>query len=159
MHSARKMQHKYNIHATYVHFMKIPSRRREAAGGWDLPICTYVAFMLQLCCIFERTAFLLHFPTICILHFCCILIICGETCHAHKIGHLKAAQRPNGALAITDTSVWGSGKWRRPRQPSWMPWKRLGLKCPTYWVGRLCKNNSHTRKYRIHVKCEMWNAQ
>ena len=33
----------------------------------------------------------------------------------------------------------------------------LGLKCPTYWVGRLCKNNSHTRKYRINVKCEMRN--
>ena len=31
------------------------------------------------------------------------------------------------------------------------------LKCPTYWVGRLCKNNSHTRKYRINVKCEMRN--
>ena len=64
-----KMQHKCNINATYVHIGRshpaAASRRRDGI----FIKCTYVAFMLHLCCIFERNAFLLHFPTICLLHF------------------------------------------------------------------------------------------
>ena len=43
-----EMQHIYNINAKFIRFTKIPSRRREAAAGWDLPICIDFAFMLYI---------------------------------------------------------------------------------------------------------------
>ena len=55
------MQHIYNIHAKPIHSVKIPSRRREAAAGWDLPIRIDFALMLYICCISERNTFIAHF--------------------------------------------------------------------------------------------------
>ena len=63
-HGPRPMAHWRICHGLFT---------REAAAGWDLPICTYVAFMFHLCSISERNACLLHFAIICILHFCCTL--------------------------------------------------------------------------------------
>ena len=33
-----------------------------------------------VCCIFERNAFLLHFPIMCMLYVCCVLAICWTFC-------------------------------------------------------------------------------
>ena len=82
MRSARKC----NINATYVHFMKLPSRRREAAAGWDLPIiCTYVAFMshFRAECIFAAFPNYLHFAFLLYFNYF------GKTGHANRIGHIN----------------------------------------------------------------------
>ena len=62
------MQHKCNIHTFYEDPIPPP---RGMGSSYMYVCCIYVAFMLH----FERGAFVLHFPTICILHLCCILII------------------------------------------------------------------------------------
>ena len=79
-----EMQHIYNINAKSIHFTKIPSRRREAAAGWDLPICTYVASMLH----FRAECMFVAFPNY--LHFAFVLyfIYLGKTGQANRIGHI-----------------------------------------------------------------------
>ena len=63
------MQHKCNIHTFY----------EEAAAGWYLPICTYVAFMLHFRaeCIFVAFSNYLHFAFLLYFNYL------GKTGHAN----------------------------------------------------------------------------